>query len=171
MEANEKYFMENLYAKDINLVIKQTGFFNIYNWQDIDNASIIDLGESAKELNDLIQTASGDVLRNNAAFKGYRYEGTGADEGKTWFHLAFLCTGISAGQGIFNEKTYLNFTSETDDLHKFNMSDLDPKAGGIPVVINTVKKFSIQFFGYANDNPITPYSTYKINAAFIDSLH
>lgn len=173
MEANEKYFMENLYAKDINLVIKQTGFFNIYNWQDVDNASIINIGDgdANKELNQIIQTASGDLLRNNAAFKDYRYEGTGADEGKTWFHLAFLCTGISAGQGIFNEKTYLNFTSETGDLHRFNMSDLDPKAGGIPVVINTVKKFSIQFFGYANDNPITPYSTYKINAAFIDSLH
>ena len=170
LDANEQYFMENLYSKGINLVIRQTGFFNIYNWQNVDNAKLIDVGDAS--LNQTIGTMCGDLIRQNSLFKKYRYEGKGDDAGKCWFHIAFVCTGISAGEGIFTEKTYLDFAAETDDIHSLKTRDIKPEGSGVPLLAaNLVKNLSVELFGYANTNPITPYSTYQINAAFIDKLH
>ena len=170
LDANEQYFMENLYSKGINLVIRQTGFFNIYNWQNVDNAKLIDVGDAS--LNQTIGTMCGDLIRQNSLFKKYRYEGKGDDAGKCWFHMAFVCTGISAGEGIFTEKTYLDFAAETDDIYSLKTSDIKPEGSGVPLLAaNLVKNLSVEIFGYANTNPITPYSTYQINAAFIDKLH
>ncbi len=170
LDANEQYFMENLYSKGINLVIRQTGFFNIYNWQDVDNAKLIDVGDDS--LNQTVGSMCGELIRQNSIFTTYRYEGKGDDAGKCWFHMAFVCTGISAGEGIFTEKTYLDFTAESDDIHSLKTSDIKPEGSGVPLLAaNIVKNLSVQIFGYANTNPITPYSTYQINAAFIDKLH
>lgn len=114
----------------------------------------------------------GDLIRQNSLFKNYRYEGKGDDAGKCWFHIAFICTGISAGEGIFTEKTYLDLAAETDDIHSLKTSDIKPEGSGVPfLAANLVKNLSVELFGYANTNPITPYSTYQINAAFIDKLH
>ena len=170
LDANEQYFMENLYSKGINLVVRQTGFFNIYNWQNVDNAKLIDVGDAS--LNQTIGTMCGDLIRQNSLFKNYRYEGKGDDAGKCWFHIAFVCTGISAGEGIFTEKTYLDLAAETDDIHSLKTRDIKPEGSGVPLLAaNLVKNLSVELFGYANTNPITPYSTYQINAAFIDKLH
>ena len=170
LDANEQYFMENLYSKGINLVIRQTGFFNIYNWQNVDNAKLIDVSDPT--LNQTIGTMCGDLIRQNSLFKTYRYEGKGDDAGKCWFHMAFVCTGISAGEGIFTEKTYLDLATETDDIHSLKTTDIKPEGTGVALLAaNLVKNLSVEIFGYANTNPITPYSTYQINAAFIDKLH
>ena len=170
LDANEQYFMDNMYSKGINLVIRQTGFFNIYNWQDVDNAKLIDVGDDS--LNQTVGSMCGELIRKNSIFEPYRYEGKGDDAGKCWFHMAFVCTGISAGEGIFTEKTYLDFVAESDDIHSLKTSDIKPEGSGVPLLAaNIVKNLSVQIFGYANTNPITPYSTYQINAAFIDKLH
>lgn len=169
-EANEKYFLETLVPLGINLQINQTGFFDIYNWTDVDNANLIDTGD--KNLNDTIGTLCGDLIRQNSAFENFRYYGTGSDEGKLWVHLAFVCTGISTGEGIFDEKTYLQFNSESNELNTIKTSSLEVEGDGLgAIAARLVKGMSVQLYGYDNQNAITPYSRYQINAAFIDRLH
>ena len=37
--------MDNFYKAGINCVVTQTGFLDAYNWQDINNAKLIDAGD------------------------------------------------------------------------------------------------------------------------------
>jgi len=170
LAANAEYFRKNFVSAGINIQIRQTGFLDIYNWQDVRNANIIDTGDSST--NQLIGTAAGSVIGSNSIFAPSRYY----DElENTWYyHMGFISTGISFGEGIFNEPVYLDVTFEDDrfapvlDTTKIKLEGDNPIATGAETAL---QKMTINFYGYRNDADITPFSVYEINTEFIKRLH
>ncbi len=179
LEANEQFFLDTLYADGINLEIRQTGFFNLYNWQDAANANIIDVGDDS--LNDMIGTMSGSLLTQNSAFKDFLYkEKSEEDDTETdWFHLAFICTGIStslyinnSSEMVFDEPTYLKLMMDVDDIGVIDSKDLEPEGNAVAkTAASFLKTCSLQLYGYKNTNVIKPHDSYQITPAFIDKLH
>ncbi len=170
LEANAEFFREN-FIKDhhINTVIKQTGFLDVYNWQDVRNASIIDVGDTTT--NQLIGNVAGSVLAINSAFRNASY--VSKEENTTYFHVGLISTGISFGEGIMDEPSYLEISFEDSrfgapiETRKIEVEGNDLAAIGA----EALKVMEIKFYCYSNTADITPYSHYEINSDFINRLH
>ena len=163
-EENGRYFMENFASKGINLEITQTGFFKAYNWQSLKSANIIDTGQ--EKLNQTIGSVAAGIITDNSSFEPYRYKDS---NNEYWFHMAFIISGVSAGNGVFNEPTYAKVSLEDTDVDSICLGDIDENGGDGGLIKGMFSTMYI--YGYRNTAPITPFSRYTINAEFIDSLH
>ena len=167
LKANEQYFLDTFYKDGINCVVTQTGFLDAYNWQDIDNAKLIDVGEDG--INNAIGTMFGNLVRENSAFNDYRYE---ADNGKTYVHVAFIVSGIHFSSGIRNAPTYLELDMNDPNYNCFDSTTLkEEKNASSNMAVRLLKTIPIKLYGYKNNAPITPSSTYQLNNALIDRIH
>ena len=167
LKANEQYFLDTFYKDGINCVVTQTGFLDAYNWQDIDNAKLIDVGEDG--INNAIGTMFGNLVRENSAFKDYRYA---ADNGKTYMHVAFIVSGIHFSSGIRNAPTYLELDMNDPNYNCFDSTTLkEEKNASSNMAVRLLKTIPIKLYGYKNNAPITPSSTYQLNNALIDRIH
>lgn len=166
--ANEKYYIENFYNKGICAAVKQTGFFNAYNWQDVNNSKFIETGFEA--IDGVLATSVGYLINENSAFDVARY----VDGDKTYVHAAFICTGIFSSDGytVLNAPTYLNLSMEDSRFYKFDSKTLTPEGGSIATTVAKIlKNASITLYGYTNDAEIMPSSTYQVNNALIEKIH
>ena len=167
LKANEQYFLDTFYKDGINCVVTQTGFLDAYNWQDIDNAKLIDVGEDG--INNAIGTMFGNLVRENSAFNDYRYA---ADNGKTYVHVAFIVSGIHFSSGIRNAPTYLELDMNDPNYNCFDSTTLkEEKNASSNMAVRLLKTIPIKLYGYKNNAPITPSSTYQLNNALIDRIH
>lgn len=173
-ERNLRYYQDNFIAHGMNTSVNQTGFIDIYNWHNTNNASLLMLeGDGLKEVNDLISNFSGKILSTNSITENLRY--WSEKDNAYYFHMGFLCTGISADKGIFAENTFLEVHFEDENMNADGISTRDLKEESedraIKLGERTIKGFSIQFFNYKNTASITPESTYTFNDELIRHLH
>ena len=164
-EENGQYFMQYFASQGINLEVTQTGFLKAYNWQNVNNANIIDTGN--KTYNDLIASLAGGIIRDNKSFADYRYVDS---NNEYWFHLAFLVSGISLDKGIMDEPTFAKMSFSSSDIGGVCLGNIDSSGedGGSLVggLISTM-----YIYGYKNTSAITPFSRLVIDTDFILSLH
>lgn len=167
-EENEKWFMDNFYANGINFRFKQTGFLDAYNWQDINNAKLIDAGDES--LNTVIGGMLGNLISENSTFDNYRYT---AGDGKTYMHVAFMVSGISFSDGITNAPTYLELDMDDKNYHCIDTHNLKEEGSRLAkTAAKLLSGMSIKLYGYDNTaaiNPNTPQ--YQVNNALIERIH
>lgn len=136
----------------------QTGFIDIYNWQPVDNLSLLDpttIGNVGGVL-----TLAMDMLRASMETPEFSYL-VKKYAGISYVHFGLVSTG-------FNEKSFadLNFTDDRfSELTTEMIKSLDDALTGIG-------KSPIRVFCYtAAETAIQPGTTYTINSMFIDRLH
>ncbi len=171
LQANERYFKEHFLSAGINSSVKQRGFFDIYNWQNLDNANLIgDLGDPA--LNQVIQAASGSLLKENETFAPALY--IDESENKSYFHMGFLTSGIYFPQGIFSAPSYLEVSLEDSRF------TTPIRTKGMPIrssdfMGKTAERFLTNcdciYYSYTTDADIKPNSKYEVNDKLISDLH
>lgn len=168
LAANEKYFMDNFYKAGINCVVTQTGFLDAYNWQDINNAKLIDADDES--LNTVIGGMLGNLVSENSTFDNYRYT---AGDGKTYIHVAFMVSGISFSDGITNAPTYLELDIDDKNYHCIDTHNLKEEGSRLAkTAAKLLSGMSIKLYGYDNTaaiNPNTPQ--YQVNNALIERIH
>lgn len=171
LAANEAYYLEHFYPKGINCVINQTGFYAAYNWQDLNNATLIDFGEGNEKYTNMIGSYAGQIILNDPLFEGYRL----SKNDKNYVHYAIIASGISTGGGelCLSEPNYLEFNMQSNDLYELALNRVDKNAhsGLVRVAAAFVQTTSLKVYSYKNDNPIQPEDTYQLNAALIERLH
>ena len=173
LDANEKYFLENFAKPDsdderlrLNFEITQTGVFEVYNWQNIDYASIFKTGNDAIDAMIVSQTSL--VIRNNPTFAPFRYID---EKGECYVHVAFVFAAVTVdGIKPIIEPTYQNLKLEDKVLNKLCSSDVESTPNG-EAGEALLQKIGVTIYGYHNDAPILPNTTYQINTALIDRLH
>lgn len=167
-KANEAYFIKHFYNAGINAVVRQTGFFMAYNWQDIDNAKLIQTGNDG--IDTILTRYFGQLVRNCPQFDAFRY--VDANAKKDYMHLAFIVSGVDVQKGIIDAPTYLDLRMEEEMINCIDLKDVDMSASGIPQFLQSiVDNLSLKVYGYANTAAITPSSTYQVNSALIARIH
>ncbi len=166
--ANEDYFFANFQSKGINTSVTQTGFLWAYNWQDVDNAKLIQTSNDL--VNHMLSVYFKPIVQSSKTFDDFRYVDKKA--GKEYLHLAFMVTGIDFAYDIMSAPTYLDLSLQ-EQMHSVDVSKVNLDGVGIP---NGVKKLigdmSIKFYGYDNKAAINPNTPpYQVNSALIDKIH
>ena len=175
LAKNEQYFQEHFASKGINMQIRQTGFIDIYNWQDVRNASLIDLGDNAPAaISDLLGAVSSELFAANPEFDKCKF--VDETENISYIHMGFIFSGIYFDAGILNEPVHIDATFEdTRFAEHIYTKNVKKTTGGLVGAAETlVSTLSIEFVGYTGDttkNDLTPYSTFEINESFIRRLH
>ncbi len=167
-EENEKWFMDNFYAKGINFRFRQTGFIDAYNWQPVSNASLISVGNvNGVNIDELIAKFSDMIIRGNSAFEKRRLIDS---EDVCWIHVAIVSAGITSGLTV--EKTYEDVAMEDSRLSYFSTKEMPIENSGLAGLGESfLKKASAGIWGYDNQQNIQPSTTYQVNDAFIERLH
>ena len=134
----------------------QTGFLDIYNWQPVDNLSMID-PSTAGDHGGLVETAmkflSGALERPEFDYLSKQYGGI------KYVHFGMISTGL-------NEKSFAEMHFAGD-----RFSELTTEMLGGPLD-TFMKDKPIRVFCYTkSETEIQPGTTYTINSMFIDRLH
>jgi len=167
--ANAEYFKEHFLSKGITNTIIQTGFLDIYNWQNVNNANLIDTGDA--NTNKMIGTLAGRLIKENPTFAKCRY--LREEDNSMYFHLGFLSSGISFGDGILDEPVYLDIRFEDDRFIKepIRTRDVKTTSPDLAAAELLISKMELVFYGYSDQSDITPMSTFVIDSRFIEHLH
>lgn len=172
-EQNKAYYMEHFASKGINHIFNQKGFLDIYNWQDVNNATLIDTGNATQ--NEMIGMFAGPMIEVNSTFKDFVY----IDESKntTYFHMGFILTGLG-GIGLLNEPIYTEINLEDKRFELIYTKDIKKEGEGFAGAgADAISTMEIRFYGYKADNVdkdgrrILPDSTYTMDSALIKRLH
>ena len=134
----------------------QTGFLDIYNWQPVDNLSMLD-PSTAGDYGGLVETAmqilSGALERPEFDYLSKQYGGI------KYVHFGMISTGL-------NEKSFAEMHFAGD-----RFSELTTEMLGGPLD-TFMKDKPIRVFCYTkSETEIQPGTTYTINSMFIDRLH
>lgn len=166
-EENRAYFMEHFASAGVNHEFIQTGFLDIYNWQDVTQASLIKTGQ--QKYDDLLAMYTGPMVANNSAFQKGRVMG---ENGVTWFHLGMVFTG-TGGDGLLNEPIYAKIELQDNRFYRLYTADIKSENDGVTGIAESIlSTMEIFMYGYANDNgSIMPETRYTVDSALISHLH
>lgn len=168
--ANAEYFKQHFLSAGINTQIRQTGFLDVYNWQNASNAQLLDVGDAST--NEIIGTVAGEIIKVNPTFERCKYV---VSESEMYFHMGILSTGITFDQGIMNEPSYLDVSFEDSRFIRDPIRTLGMQSACTDVAASfgesVIKTMEIVFYAYSTNADITPFSVYEINAKFISRLH
>ena len=142
--------------------IYQTGFLDIYNWQDVNALSLIDKDSIASNLGPLIDIATG-ILGSALNTPEFSYI-VKHYNGVAYVHFGFVSTGIG-------EESYLephgSCFEENGRMTEINTDMIDAFKDDIPLL-----QYPIRVWCYlSSETDIQPGSTYTVNTRFIDRLH
>ena len=174
LAQNQQYFVDNFAKPDSenererhNFELNQSGILEIYNWQNIEYASIFDTGN--KVVNDLITSQTSMVIRENPTFDKFRYVDT---DGTCYVHVAFVFAAVTLAPPLqfIVEPTPQTIRLEDTMLSNINSKDVAvTENGGLGEDI--LRMIGVTIYGYQNTARILPHTTYQVNTALINRLH
>ncbi len=175
-EESMAYLDEHFRSAVVTPTFRQTGFLDTYNWQDISNANILDVGNET--INNLIANFTGPMIENNSAFEKGRIFKEGdkekGEEDTYWFHLSFVFTGTGGG-GLVNEPIVYDMIVEDPRYYSIYARDIkneNPSNTVVNLAERTIGGMEIYFYGYSADNgEILPDTRYTVDSALISHLH
>ena len=142
--------------------IYQTGFLDIYNWQDVNALSLIDKDSIASNLGPLIDIATG-ILGSALNTPEFSYI-VKHYNGVAYVHFGFVSTGIG-------EESYLephgSCFEENGRMTEINTDMIDAFKDDIPLLQHPIRVWCY----LSSETDIQPGSTYTVNTRFIDRLH
>ncbi len=170
-KENTAYFMENFASKGINTVFNQKGFLDVYNWQDVRHATLIDTGNSSH--NALISKFAGPMIEGNSMFKKF----VCASDNKTYFHLGFILTGLG-GEHLLAEPNLTEVHLEDKRFDRIYTPEIPQEGEGEAFIgSGMIRGFEITLYSYRADNVdkdgrrILPNSGYTMDSDLIERLH
>lgn len=169
---NERFFLENFYSDDINMIVNQTGFLRAYNWMNINDAGLIPVGDDTIE--NILSTMFGKIVEGDQeTFDEYLYK---TEDGEQYLHFAFIVSGVKFNKGVLDAPSYLKLNMQDADYDCFNIQDvnfdkIDFGNSLANAMKPTLKSISLKVYGYDKEAEITPFSTYTLNSALIQELH
>lgn len=173
VDESYQWIRDELVPKGYVSTFDQTGFLDIYNWQDATDATLIDTTDPA--MNQLIGRLMAPVLKFHPEFQPGVYHGKSGDVDVDYFHLGFMESGISFDKGITNELTFTRMNLEDNRFMRIRASQLrDDYPGLNGTVKNTIpllRGIEVVLYSYRNDVDITPESTYTLDNQFLNHLH
>lgn len=138
--------------------IYQTGFLDLYNWQDVNALNLIDKSSIPDAFDHIIDMAMlylGNQLGNpqfSHIVKNYN--------GISYVHFGFVSTGLS-------EKSYVEphgeYFEEGGRLTELSTDMVE----GLDILVNPIRVWCY----LSSETDIQPGSTYTVNTRFIDRLH
>ncbi len=174
LEKNQQYFTEYFAKPDStkererhNFELNQSGILEVYNWQNIEYASVFDTGNTA--LNKIITEQTSMIIRDNPTFEKYRYIDK---DGTCYVHVAFVFAAVSYTPPLtfVFEPTPQTVRLEDTMLSSLNSKDVvTTENGGIGE--NILQAIGVTIYGYQNTAKILPHTTYQVNTALINRLH
>ncbi len=175
-EESMAYIDEHFRSAGVTPIFRQTGFLDTYNWQDISNANILDVGNET--INNLIASFTGPMIEHNSAFeKGRIFDDKGTDDEEDdtyWFHLGFVFTGTGGG-GLVNEPIVYDVFVEDPKYYSIYARDVkseNPDNFTVNTAEKLISAMEIYFYGYSADNgEILPDTRYTVDSALIAHLH
>lgn len=144
----------------------QKGFLDIYNWNPIDNLTLLPDDILESELPgmpiDFVKTAIQDII---AGSKITREQFIVYYNGIKQIHMGFMAMGLKRPQTLYPN----NITMEDERFSVFNSDELD---GGLGSILSQILKEPIYFWCYNNKvDDLTPDSKYSVNTNLINRLH
>ena len=174
LEKNQQYFTEYFAKPDSenererhNFELNQSGILEVYNWQNIEYASIFDTG--SQPLNKVITEQTSMIIRDNPTFDKFRYIDK---DGTCYVHVAFVFAAVSYTPPLnfVFEPTPQKISLEDTMLTSLNSKDVvTTENGGIGE--NILQAIGVTIYGYQNTAKILPHTTYQVNTALINRLH
>lgn len=138
--------------------IYQTGFLDIYNWQDVNALDLIDRSSIPEAFGPIIDMAMLH-LGNQLATPQFSHIVKNYN-GISYVHFGFVSTGLS-------EKSYVEphgeYFEEGGRLAELSTDMVD----GLDILVNPIRVWCYK----ADETDIQPGSTYTVNTRFIDRLH
>lgn len=172
VDESYEWVANNLVPKRYVDCVTQTGFLDIYNWQNAAKVTLIDTGQ--RSLNELIASMSGPIIVGHPEFR----KGVVTYNEIDYFHLGFMTTGIntSGSAPTLNEKVFTQFSIEDDRFFSIDATKLDPNIPeldlGVQLTIERIlNNISVIIYCYKKDSALGPASTYEINNQLIEHLH
>ena len=163
-----QYMNDNFVSKGFNTELIQTGFLDMYNWQPSSSTNMIKTGN--EKIDALIQQAIGALVDNHPDLEPYKYiwKRNGIEE--PWFHMGFVCVGISNFPS--NEKTFLHPEFEDPRIKHFYARDLNADIDdGNKFLYELFKSLEFHIYLYDKNSPITPESKVPDGDVLINHLH
>ena len=159
-------------AEGRTFVLKQTGFWDIYNWQSTDVLNIIpDLSNVTLPVvgNVNLNMFVTDAFAENPEFKQY----SRIYEQKEYFHLGLVISGISKVKGGYGFGTpYPIYSFEDERLQCVHTNEILTGNGTSTAMIKGVLNgHDILLFTYGQNGNLTPGTTYTVNNRLIRHLH
>ena len=174
LKKNQQYFMENFAKPDSenererhNFELNQSGILEVYNWQNIEYASIFDTGYDV--LNQTITNETSVIIRENPTFEKFRYIDK---DGTCYVHVAFVFAAVTFGSGfqLIVEPTPQTVRLEDTMLSSLNSKDVVTTENG-SIGESILQTIGVTIYGYQNTAKILPHTTYQVNTALINRLH
>lgn len=160
-DENERYIRENFCANGFCNVFNQKGFLDVYNWQPVSSAKLIQTGTDS--LDSLIGSLTEDILSiKKLDHLRYRYKN------EYFFNLGFLVSGLTTSGGIKVEEIYSEINLEDNRFDSFSLTDLKGEDNPIFMIAS---EFTLSIYGYNNQADLKPSSVYTINEKLINRLH
>lgn len=171
-EESYKWVEDNLVPRGYVTSIKQTGFLDIYNWQNATDANLIDTGDET--YNSMIRAMITPMFSHPAFLPGV-YSLVEDGVRKDYFHLGLMTSGINLGGGVANERTFTQYSFEDDRFFRIYSRELSDDYPGITQsikgVLSILKNFEVTLYCYKKESSLSPMSTYTVNSRFIEHLH
>ncbi|MCM1455129.1 MAG: hypothetical protein NC037_01180, partial [Bacteroides sp.] len=159
----------------INTQVRQTGFLDIYNWQNVKIANFVDTGDA--KTNSLIVGFASDIFRYADAFKSCRYIDS---DKECYIHMGFVTTGITFSEGIMDEPVYLDIEIEdkriaSDPIRTRELPSSMSNVGAIAsTALPILRSMELVFYAYdarSSSLDILPHSTFEFDSNFLKRLH
>ncbi len=167
-EESYKWTEENLVPKRYVPCLDQTGFLDIYGWQNATKVNLIDTGD--KKYNQMLSAIVGPLVENHPVFQPCvcTYNGI------KYLHLGIMSVGINIPK--LGERLFLQATFEDDRFIKLTLTGLSTDVPGLPLDVKTIldlfmDQLSLEMYNYRSDADLGPGSTYEINSKLINHLH
>ncbi len=171
-EESYRWVEENLVPRRYVHCIDQTGFLDIYNWQNAAQVTLVNTQDTT--MDQLIATLSGPIIEQHPQFA----PGVVRSGDLSYFHLGFMTSGIvlSGDKKVFDERTFLQLSLEDDRFFSVNTRTL---SGDVPemdqsycgLIKSILNKLEVTMYAYKKDSSLTPTSTYTIDSKLINHLH
>ena len=154
------------YDKTKNTTLKQEGFLDIYNWQNLKEVDLMGGSADIPDIAKLALSAATEEIFSLPGFKPYIYpENDAAGEGQTtnYVHMGLMSTGF-LNPSVF-ECTFEDERFHYIDLRKEDLGDLEDLFGVL------LKEKHFKLWVYDKDADITPKSKYVLDRYTLFRLH
>lgn len=161
LAENEAYIRENFCRKGFCNIFNQKGFLDVYNWEPVSSAKLIQTGNDS--LDSLIGSLTEDILSiKKLEHLRYRYKN------EYYFNLGFLVSGLATSGGITVEPIFSEINLEDQRFSSFSLTDLK---GEDNAIFQIASSFTLNIYGYNNQADLKPSSVYTVNEKLINRLH
>ncbi len=169
-EANYAWVESELKPRGYIPALNQTGFLDIYNWQDIRNTSLIQFGD--KTIDDVVAVLAEKILSAHPDFQPAKYTIKDPETGYEdyYFHLGFMISGIKSMD--WDERPIIDEHLEDSRFMKINCRTLtEDVPSNLKSYTRILKQLELVFYSYSNKASLTPNDVFELNSDVIARLH